>query len=208
METSSISKRPLMRIGGEDISGGPATGARPSRPHSSHRRVPPNSRPKPPAPEAWPARGPSGNRLPPESVSGPLPLPTFNKIDIDINSDLNKIESVSNIMEEFKRFAKREPRDWTQLLSDEDRAFVKRFVLASGSLKELAAAYGISYPTVRLRLDRLIEKIKVLEDPKFASEFERVVRACYADGRLDKQTLLELVDAHRREMEASSDEDV
>ena len=113
-------------------------------------------------------------------------------------------------MEEFKRAAaaKREPRDWTQLLSDEDRAFVKRFVLASGSLKELAAAYGISYPTVRLRLDRLIEKIKVLEDPKFASEFERVVRACYADGRLDKQTLLELVDAHRREMEASNDEDV
>jgi hypothetical protein len=39
-------------------------------------------------------------------------------------------------------------------------------VLASGSLTELAQAYGISYPTVRLRLDRLIAKVKVLENQK------------------------------------------
>ncbi|MSQ94547.1 MAG: DUF2089 family protein [Gemmataceae bacterium] len=49
-------------------------------------------------------------------------------------------------------------RDWIDLLEDEDVAFLKRFVLASGSLKELAEAYGLSYPTVRLRLDRLIAK--------------------------------------------------
>jgi hypothetical protein len=101
------------------------------------------------------------------------------------------------------RSATSERRDWTSPLSEEDLAFVRRFVLASGSLKELASAYGISYPTVRLRLDRLIEKIKVFEDPRVSSEFERVIRACYADGRLDKETLSRLVDAHRREMEAS-----
>ena len=46
---------------------------------------------------------------------------------------------------------------WLDFLEEEDLSFIKRFVMASGSLKELAGAYGISYPTVRLRLDRLIE---------------------------------------------------
>ena len=35
------------------------------------------------------------------------------------------------------------PERWTELLSDEDRIFVKRFILTSGSLKELAAAYDV-----------------------------------------------------------------
>ena len=52
---------------------------------------------------------------------------------------------------------------WIEKLEDEDLAFVKRFVLASGSLKEVAAQYGVSYPTVRLRLDRLIQKIMLAE---------------------------------------------
>jgi len=52
---------------------------------------------------------------------------------------------------------------WIELLSDEDRTFVKRFILTLGSLKELATAYGVTYPTVRLLLDRLIEKIRVYD---------------------------------------------
>jgi len=45
-------------------------------------------------------------------------------------------------------------RAWIDSLDDEDLAFLKRFLLASGTLKELARQYGISYPTVRLRLGR------------------------------------------------------
>ena len=93
---------------------------------------------------------------------------------------------------------------WTDLLSEEDLAFLKRFVLASGSLKELAEAYGISYPTVRLRMDRLIAKVKVLDDAKVASRFERVLRAQFAEGRLDGETLKALLAAHRKEMEEPS----
>ena len=85
-------------------------------------------------------------------------------------------------------------------LSDEDVSFIKRFVLASGSLKDLATAYGISYPTVRLRLDRLIEKIKVLEAHDIVSEFERTLRASYAEGRIDMETLKTLLAAHLDEM--------
>ncbi len=94
---------------------------------------------------------------------------------------------------------------WLTRLSDEDLAFIKRFVLASGSLKGLAKAYGISYPTVRLRLDRLIEKIKVLDDQEIGSEFERTLRARHADGRIDLETLKALLAAYREDLDARGD---
>jgi len=99
--------------------------------------------------------------------------------------------------------SRREPGDaraWVDDLSDEDLMFVKRFVHASGSLKDLAAAYGISYPTVRLRLDRLIQKIEVLDDHRPASPFERRLRSLYADGRIDLDTLKSLLVAHEQEL--------
>jgi hypothetical protein len=91
--------------------------------------------------------------------------------------------------------------DWTDRLSDEDLSFLKRFLLASGSLKAVAAEYGISYPTVRLRLDRLIEKVKVYESLQIQSEFEREVRALLADGKIDAATMRELLRVHRQELE-------
>lgn len=92
-------------------------------------------------------------------------------------------------------------KSWIDYLSEEDLAFVKRFVLASGSLKELANAYGISYPTVRLRLDRLIAKIQVVDDQQITSPFEKLLRAQFADGRIDISTLKLLLAAHREELE-------
>lgn len=54
--------------------------------------------------------------------------------------------------------------EWMINLDDEDISFVKKFILASGSLKQMAKQYGVTYPTVRLRLDRLIHKILINED--------------------------------------------
>jgi len=48
-----------------------------------------------------------------------------------------------------------------------------------------------------VRLDRLIEKIKLVDDQQVASPFERIARAQYADGRIDLDTLRLLVTAHR-----------
>jgi hypothetical protein len=45
-------------------------------------------------------------------------------------------------------------------LSSEQQQFAVDFILASGSLKEIATKYGISYPTVRGRLDRIIERLQ------------------------------------------------
>jgi hypothetical protein len=92
-------------------------------------------------------------------------------------------------------------RRWIDHLSEEDLAFVKRLVLASGSLKEVAGGYGISYPTVRLRLDRLIAKITVLESEDAQSDFERVLRAQHAEGNIDADTLKTLLVAYRKERE-------
>jgi hypothetical protein len=47
-------------------------------------------------------------------------------------------------------------------LDDADLDLVLRMVLASGSLKDLAQAYGVSYPTIRARLDRLIARLGAL----------------------------------------------
>jgi len=47
-------------------------------------------------------------------------------------------------------------------LPTEDLDFILRFVLVSGSLKDLGSEYGVSYPTIRARLDRLIERVRQL----------------------------------------------
>ena len=89
---------------------------------------------------------------------------------------------------------------WIEFLSDEDLAFIKRLVLASGSLKEVAAGYGISYPTVRLRLDRLIAKIGIVDSGDVQGDFERVLRAHHAEGRIDAETLKTLLAAYKSEI--------
>jgi hypothetical protein len=94
--------------------------------------------------------------------------------------------------------------DWIEHLSDEDRVFIKRFLLASGSLKELAKGYKISYPTVRLRLDRLIARIKILDDNRAESDFERQARLMYAAGHFDLGTLKSLVAAYKDAIEVDN----
>ncbi len=54
--------------------------------------------------------------------------------------------------------------EWMVNLDEEDITFIKKFILASGSLKEVANQYDVTYPTVRLRLDRLIQKIQISDD--------------------------------------------
>jgi len=48
-------------------------------------------------------------------------------------------------------------------LPTDDEDFVLEFIKASGSLKEMAKLLGLSYPTVRNRLDEIIERIKLTE---------------------------------------------
>jgi hypothetical protein len=94
-------------------------------------------------------------------------------------------------------------RRWLDSLSDEDLAFLKRFLLVSGSLKDLAKAYEVSYPTVRLRLDRLIQKVEVGDElnARDAGPFERSVRYLLAEGVIDAPIFKALMEAHQCELE-------
>jgi hypothetical protein len=89
---------------------------------------------------------------------------------------------------------------WVDRLSVEDLAFLKRFLLASGTLKDLAAEYGISYPTVRLRLDRLIEKVRLLDEAAPSGRFETELVSLFAEGAIDEKSFRTLVEAHRADM--------
>ncbi len=86
---------------------------------------------------------------------------------------------------------------WMAGLEEEDAAFIKKFVLASGSLKEMASLYGVSYPTVRLRLDRLIQKIQLSEKAE-ADPYVVLVKRLAVDDRLDFDTAKLLLSEYRK----------
>ncbi len=44
-------------------------------------------------------------------------------------------------------------------LSTEDQVFIAAFVRSHGSIKQMERTFGISYPTVKNRLNRLSEKL-------------------------------------------------
>jgi len=86
---------------------------------------------------------------------------------------------------------------WLEVLDPEDQQFLKRFVLSSGSLKALCDEYDVSYPTLRARLDRLIAKVKAVEDPRAVDSFQRKLHVLVADGKMSAALARELWKAHR-----------
>ena len=87
--------------------------------------------------------------------------------------------------------------EWMAGLEEEDVAFIKKFILASGSLKEVAAQYGVTYPTVRLRLDRLIQKIRLVEDTA-ADPFIAAIKRLAMDEKLDLDTAKILIAEYKK----------
>jgi hypothetical protein len=45
----------------------------------------------------------------------------------------------------------------------EDQVFVSEFVRSHGSIKDMEKAFGISYPTVKSRLNRIIDQLQLVE---------------------------------------------
>lgn len=87
--------------------------------------------------------------------------------------------------------------EWMADLEDEDVVFIKNFLLASGSLKEIAKEYDVTYPTVRLRLDRLIQKIKINEDREDDPYISLIKRLAVNDN-LDFDTAKILINEYRK----------
>ena len=85
---------------------------------------------------------------------------------------------------------------WLSVLSEEEVQFIKRFVLASGSIKDLAKQYKVSYPTLRIRLNRLIEKIEIADDSDKENPFLLEIRLMVAEGTLTQAAARVLIKAY------------
>lgn len=87
--------------------------------------------------------------------------------------------------------------EWLASLDEEDLNFIKKFLLASGSLKEVASIYGVTYPTVRLRLDKLIQKIKIGED-NANDPYIALIKRMAVNDKLDFDTAKLLINEYKK----------
>lgn len=87
--------------------------------------------------------------------------------------------------------------DWMENLDDEDVQFIKQFILASGSLKEVANQYEVTYPTIRLKLDRLIQKIEINAETQ-KEPYISLIKRLAVDEKIDFETAKILVSEYRR----------
>lgn len=87
--------------------------------------------------------------------------------------------------------------EWLNSLDDEDLTFIKKFVLCSGSLKDMAKLYEVTYPTVRLRLDKLINKIK-LNDKEENEPYISLIKNMALDEKIDIDTAKMLISEYKK----------
>ena len=87
-------------------------------------------------------------------------------------------------------------------LEPEDAAFLKNFALKSGSLKEIARLYQVSYPTVRLRLDRLIQKIRLGED-RAADPYVALIKRLAVSDKVDFDAAKILISEYKKQKETN-----
>lgn len=83
-------------------------------------------------------------------------------------------------------------------LEDAELDFVLRFVLASGSLKDLAREYGVSYPTLRARLDRLIERLESLVEGRPTDPLSELLAGMVERGEIGVATARAIQELNRK----------
>ncbi|QWG81425.1 DUF2089 family protein (plasmid) [Bacillus mycoides] len=88
--------------------------------------------------------------------------------------------------------------NWILALENEDLEFVKNLVLHSGSLKEIAKVYEVSYPTVRLKLDRLIDKIK-MNDAVENEGFIKFIKSLSIDDRISVEDAKLIIEKYKQD---------
>lgn len=110
---------------------------------------------------------------------------------------LIKLKIILNIIKVGDEMAIEIIPEWMANLDDEDLSFIKNFIMASGSLKEIAKQYEVTYPTVRLRLDRLIQKIRISEDN--ANEpYISLIKRLAVNDKIDFETAKILVYEYKK----------
>lgn len=86
-------------------------------------------------------------------------------------------------------------------LPREDLDLITEFVLRSGSLKDLAEAYGVSYPTIRSRMDALIERLKGAIEGKAPDPLSDLLANLVERGELSPSAARAIRDTARKSQE-------
>jgi hypothetical protein len=76
-------------------------------------------------------------------------------------------------------------------LSVEHREFIELFVRSSGSLKAVAEKLGISYPTVRNRLNKVIAALQ--EEEKTERDARREILNAIEEGKISVDQAIQLL---------------
>lgn len=87
---------------------------------------------------------------------------------------------------------------WLVDMDGKDLTFIKEFLLSSGSLKKMAEVYSVSYPTVRHRLDQIIQKI-TLSESKEDSRYINLIKRLAVEDKIDYEAASILIKQYREE---------
>ncbi|MCL1694693.1 MULTISPECIES: DUF2089 family protein [Lysinibacillus] len=87
---------------------------------------------------------------------------------------------------------------WILSLDKESVEFIRKFIINSGSLKNISKIYGVSYPTVRTKLDTLIKKIELNSNTEDL-EFVNMIKNLVIDERLSLETAKMIIDKYKSE---------
>lgn len=87
---------------------------------------------------------------------------------------------------------------WIMALDKESVEFIRKFILNSGSLKNMSTLYDVSYPTVRAKLDRLIKKIE-LHSKEENVEFINMIKSFVIDERISLDVAKVIIEKYKGE---------
>lgn len=87
---------------------------------------------------------------------------------------------------------------WLMDMDGKDLSFIREFLLSSGSLKKMAQVYGVSYPTVRHRLDQVIEKIYLSETAE-DNRYVNLIKRLAVEDKIDYEAAAVLIKEYKEE---------
>lgn len=82
-------------------------------------------------------------------------------------------------------------------LSAEDQVFVTAFVRCHGSIKEMEQIFGVSYPTIKSRLNRIADRLEFVETNPAPSrgELKAAVLECLKAGEITAEEAIRQLEA-------------
>jgi hypothetical protein len=91
------------------------------------------------------------------------------------------------------------------LMPEEDLDFVAQFVLASGSLKEMAMLHQVSYPTIRATLDRVIANLRQSLDGAPPDPMTNLLADLVERGEIKVATAKQIRNVYRTALEGRAE---